>query len=106
MTGPTALENRLERRVRDWRKQAEAYRAAQLDCEPSEEEWHLNKENADTLERCASELASDLSAGRVFRRSQFTPNEPDLRRLQQLLDENGWTYADLARAVWATQKPA
>jgi hypothetical protein len=25
------------------------------------------------LERCASELASDLSAGRVFRRSQFEP---------------------------------
>jgi hypothetical protein len=35
----------------------------------------LNKENADTLERCASELASDLSAGRVFRRSQFAPVE-------------------------------
>jgi hypothetical protein len=25
------------------------------------------------LERCASELASDLSAGRVFRRSQYEP---------------------------------
>ena len=73
MTGPTALENRLERRVRDWRKQAAAYRLAQLDCEPSAEEWHLNKENAETLERCASELASDLSAGRVFRRSQYAP---------------------------------
>jgi len=73
MTGPTALENRLERRVRDWRKQAAAYRLAQHDCEPSEDEWHLNKENADTLERCASELASDLSAGRVFRRSQYEP---------------------------------
>ena len=75
MTGPTALENRLERRVRDWRKQAAAYRLAQHDCEPSEDEWHLNKENADTLERCASELASDLSAGRVFRRSQYAPIE-------------------------------
>ena len=75
MNGPTALENRLERRVRDWRKQAAAYRLAQLDCEPSAEEWCLNKENADTLERCASELASDLSAGRVFRRSQFAPVE-------------------------------
>ena len=67
------LENRLERRVRDWRKQSAAYRLAQHDCEPSEEEWRLNKENADTLERCASELASDLSAGRVFRRSQYQP---------------------------------
>jgi hypothetical protein len=27
----------------------------------------------ETLERCASELASDLSAGRVFRRSQYEP---------------------------------
>src|SRR5580693_3893207 len=75
MTGPTALENRLERRVRDSRRQAAAYRAAQLDCEPSEQEWDLNKENADRLEQCASELASDLSAGRVFRRSQYAPVE-------------------------------
>ena len=75
MNGPTELEKRLERRVRDWRRLAASYRLAQQDCEPSEEEWHLNKENADTLERCASELASDLSAGRVFRRSQFAPVE-------------------------------
>jgi len=73
MTGATELEKRLEKRVREWRKQAEAYRLAQHDCEPSEEEWHLNRENADTLERCASELASDLSAARVFRRSQYSP---------------------------------
>ena len=73
MTGPTALEKRLERRVRDWRRQAAAYRAAQHDCEPSEQEWDLNKENADRLEQCASELASDLSAGRVFRLSQYEP---------------------------------
>ena len=73
MNRPTELEKRLERRVRDWRKLAASYRLAQHDCEPSEEEWHLNKENAETLERCASELASDLSAGRVFRRSQFAP---------------------------------
>ena len=73
MAGITELEKRLEKRVREWRKQAAAYRAAQLDCEPSEQEWDLNKENADTLERCASELASDLSAGRLFRRSQYAP---------------------------------
>ena len=73
MTGPTALEKRLERRVSEWRRQAAAYRLAQQDCEPSEQEWQLNKENADMLERCASELASDLSAGRVFRRSQYEP---------------------------------
>ena len=73
MTGPTELERRLERRVAGWRKLAATYRLAQRDCEPSEQEWQLNKENADMLERCASELASDLSAGRVFRRSQFEP---------------------------------
>ena len=69
----TTLENRLEKRVREWQRLAASYRAAQLDCEPSEQEWDLNRENADRLEQCASELASDLSAGRVFRRSQFEP---------------------------------
>lgn len=69
----TALENRLERRLLDWRKLAEAYRLAQLDCEPSQDEWQLNKENADRLEQCASELRSDLSAARVISRSQFQP---------------------------------
>jgi len=83
MTGPTALENRLERRVRDWRRQAAAYRAAQQDCEPSEQEWDLNKENADRLEQCASELASDLSAGRVFRRSQYEPKYVATGKLEE-----------------------
>ena len=73
MTGPTELEKRLERRLREWRKQAAAYRLAQLDCEPSEQEWQLNKENADKLERCASEIGEDLSAARLFRRSQYAP---------------------------------
>ena len=78
MAGPLApatveLEKRLERRAREWRKQAEAYRLAQHECEPSEEEWRLNKENADTLERCASELSEDLSAARAIRRSQYEP---------------------------------
>jgi len=71
--GPTALENRLERRLRDWRKLAATYRQAQLDCEPSEQEWQLNKENADMIERLAGELSSDLSAGRAIRRSQYEP---------------------------------
>ena len=74
MTGPTELEKRLERRVAGWRKQAAAYRLAQHDCEPSEQEWQLNKENADRLEQCASEASSDLSAARVIRRSQYAPN--------------------------------
>ena len=76
MTGTTALENRLERRLRDWRRQAAAYRAAQHDCEPSQAEWDLNKENADSLERCVSELSEDLSAGRAIRKSQYAPLRP------------------------------
>jgi hypothetical protein len=73
MTGPTELEKRLERRVRDWRRQAAAYRLAQQECEPNSEEWQLNKENADRLERCVSEIDTDLSAARVFRRSAYAP---------------------------------
>ena len=73
MAATTELEKRLERRLSGWQKQAAAYRLAQLDCEPSEEEWLLNKENADRLEQCASELRSDLSAARLISRSQFQP---------------------------------
>ena len=69
----TELEKRLERRLREWRKQAAAYRLAQHDCEPSEQEWQLNKENADRLERCVSELGGDLSAAKAIKRSQFEP---------------------------------
>ena len=69
----TELEKRLERRLRDWRRQAAAYRLAQHDCEPNEQEWQLNKENSDRLERCASELGSDLSAAKAIKRSQYEP---------------------------------
>ena len=69
----TDLEKRLEKRVAGWLKQAASYRLAQLDCEPSEEEWRLNKENADRLEQCASEAHSDLSAARAISRSQYQP---------------------------------
>ena len=73
MTGPTAIENRLERRLREWQKLANTYRLAQHDCEPSEPEWQLNKESADTLERCISELGGYLSEARAIRRSQYEP---------------------------------
>ena len=73
MTGPTAIEYRLAKRLREWEKLASAYRLAQHDCEPSEAEWHLNKENADMLERCASEIGGDLSAAKAIRRSQYEP---------------------------------
>jgi hypothetical protein len=77
----TALENRLERRVREWQRLAASYRAAQLDCEPSEQEWDLNKENADMLERCASELRSDLAAAKAIKRSQYAPVDPEFKQL-------------------------
>lgn len=72
----TALENRLERRLQDWRRLAAAYRTAQLDCEPSEQEWDLNRENADMLERLASEIREDMSAARAIKRSQYDMLRP------------------------------
>ena len=71
----TALENRLERRLSGWRRQAEAYRLAQRECEPSEEEWQLNKENADMLERLSSEIREDLAAAKAISRSQYEPKQ-------------------------------
>ena len=68
---PTDLEKRLERRVGGWLRQAAAYRLAQQECRAQSEEWSLNKENADRLQRCASEVRSDLSATRAVSRSQY-----------------------------------
>lgn len=70
---PTDLEKRLERRLSGWLRQAAAYRLAQRDCEPSEEEWQLNKENADMVERLAAELREDLAAAKAIKRSQYEP---------------------------------
>ena len=70
----TVLENRVERRVREWQKLAQSYRRAQLDCEPSEQEWQLNKENADMIERLAAELREDLAAAKAVSRSQYALN--------------------------------
>ena len=79
MTGQTALENRLERRLHAWRKLAESYRRAQLDCEPSEEEWQLNKENADMLERLSAEIREELAAAKAIKRSQYQPKLFDVQ---------------------------
>ena len=79
MTGQTELENRLERRLHEWRKLAESYRRAQLDCEPSEEEWQLNKENADMIERLSAEIREDLAAAKAIKRSQFQPKLFDVQ---------------------------
>lgn len=71
----TALENRLERRLLDWRRLAAAYRTAQLEREPSEEEWTLNKENADMLERLSAEIREDMAAAKAISRSQYEPKQ-------------------------------
>jgi hypothetical protein len=76
MKGTTALEDRLEKRLREWRRLAATYRAAQLDCEPSEQEWDLNRENADMLERLSGEIREDLSAARAIKRSQYDMLRP------------------------------
>ena len=68
-----ALENRLERRLRDWRKLRDTYRQAQLDCEPSECEWELNREAADMIDRLMGEIREDLVATAIIKRSQFAP---------------------------------
>lgn len=71
------LEDRLEKRLLEWRKLANAYRDAQHDREPSEDEWLLNRELAELIERCISELAADMTFGilnRLRRRqSQLAP---------------------------------
>ena len=74
MAAATELEKRLERRLSGWRRRAEAYRLAQRDCEPSEEEWTLNKENADMLESLSAEIREDLAAARAIKRSQYESN--------------------------------
>ena len=56
------LEERLIRRLQEWRKLAIRYRVAQDECEDQSDEWHLNKENKEMLYRCIDELAADLGA--------------------------------------------
>lgn len=57
----TTLEGRLQRRLNEWRKLARRYRIAQAECDENSEEWFLNKENAEMIERLTLELAGDLS---------------------------------------------
>ena len=72
------LEERLNRRIREWRRMADAYREAEKECDQrlqeafldddqkraNEElqEAMLNKASADAFERCANDLRADLSA--------------------------------------------
>jgi hypothetical protein len=63
----TTLEERLQARLKAWRRDEQRFRTAQHDCEPQSEEWHLNKENADTIVRLAAELAGDLSVHELMK---------------------------------------
>lgn len=68
-----SLENRLEKRVRDWERLAKAFRLAKEEREPSQEEWRLNATSEEAYERCASEIREDLAAARTIRRSPYAP---------------------------------
>lgn len=57
----TPLEMRLQSRLREWQKLARRYRAAQDGCDVDSDEWWLNKENVEMIERLSAELASDLA---------------------------------------------
>jgi hypothetical protein len=57
----TTLEERLQARLKDWAKLARRFRIAQDECDDQSEEWYLNKENAEMIERLSLELAGDLS---------------------------------------------
>jgi hypothetical protein len=55
------LERRLQRKLREWMRMATAFRLAQNERDPSEDEWFLNKAEADMIERLANELADELA---------------------------------------------
>lgn len=57
----TTLEERLQSRLREWRKLARRYRIAQAECEKWSEEWYLNEENAVMIERLSAELVEDVA---------------------------------------------
>lgn len=57
----TTLEDRLRVRLKEWAKLARRYRVAQDECDERSDEWYLNKENAEMIERLSLELEGDLS---------------------------------------------
>lgn len=67
----TTLEERLRARLKDWGRLARRYRIAQDECDEQSEEWYLNKENAEMIERLSLELAGDLSVHELM-----TPKRP------------------------------
>ena len=55
------LGESAQRLAANWQRMAKAFRLAQQERQPSEDEWQLNKAWAEALERCASELASVMA---------------------------------------------
>ena len=56
------LEERLLKRLTLWRQGAKLHRECMDELEEQEREWLLHKFEAEAFERCAAELASDLTA--------------------------------------------
>lgn len=58
------LEERLLRRLKNWRAAAKQHREAmdELDEEVDADEWTLHKNEAEVFERVISEVTADLSA--------------------------------------------
>ena len=67
----TTLEERLGTRLKDWARLARRFRIAQAECDEQSDEWWLNKENAEMIERLSLELAGDLSIHELM-----TPKAP------------------------------
>ena len=63
----TTLEERLRARLQEWARLARRFRVAQDECDVQSEEWYLNKENVEMIERLSLELAGDLSVHELMK---------------------------------------
>lgn len=70
------LEGRLQARLKDWAKLARRYRIAQAECDEQSDEWWLNKENAEMIERLSLELAGELSVHELMTPKRPPPDVP------------------------------
>lgn len=71
------LEERLLKRLQNWRAAAKQHREAMDELDGRNEEWWMHKVEAEVFERVVSELAVDLSA----RSTASAPRPP--RRVQR-----------------------
>lgn len=89
------LEERLQRRLREWQKLARRYRIAQDGCDVDSDEWWLNKENVEMIERLSAELAGDLAADLV--------TDPTLEKVVAIVrggaEDNGEHWAGVRDAI-------